>query len=672
MFCFKDCISQMKCLSNLNQTYKWKHFFYELEKEAITKGVPLGQAHDIEIPPPRPKRKPSSPYPRKTGGGSLSSSGEATEEKSLKSLPPLITCKQAGDVANNAGWKIQGEKDNSEEGSCSEVLNLFQDTPAASISSLSNGSSNLCAYNRLMPLEKGMKDKTMLKGSSMSIEVNENRKENSSVSANRSSAELKGTYVSLEMKSAQEEGVDVSKQPDNMDLATDNLQGNKDIDFMKRSGSGNLPTAITGQGSTNVNAETSLNPTIPSTPEINTNSGTSSVSHPFPSFPPFTQFPSNPDAYRPVHNISTAFSSLILSTLLQHPAVHAAACVAASFWPIAGLNASMDSSSETGHGGLPARHINHTPSMAAIAAATVAAASAWWATQGLLPMYPHIHPGFTSPPPATSTVPIVDPSRTPDGRKDEKFGTFENSVNMDPEQSEANKAQHPSPKSLSSSSSDSDESRRSELDGAQANKFKSLSSNGVHDSDKARNKKADRSSCGSNTPSSSELEGDMVLKKHDGDKDEPKQTFNPPSGDANNRRIRSGGNMNESWKEVSEEGRLAFQALFNREVLPQSFSQPYGDSMIMTANSKEAIDELPVDLNVKASSEPTYIYYFQGSGNTFGEAPLTNEIIHGKLKARRTGFKPYKRCSMEAKESRATAGDETGNKRIRLEGEASI
>ena len=39
---------------------------FQLEKEAQVKGVPIGQAIDIEIPPPRPKRKPSNPYPRKT------------------------------------------------------------------------------------------------------------------------------------------------------------------------------------------------------------------------------------------------------------------------------------------------------------------------------------------------------------------------------------------------------------------------------------------------------------------------------------------------------------------------------------------------------------------------------------------------------------------------------
>lgn len=42
------------------------YFFPQLEKEALVKGIPVGQTLDIDIPPPRPKRKPSNPYPRKT------------------------------------------------------------------------------------------------------------------------------------------------------------------------------------------------------------------------------------------------------------------------------------------------------------------------------------------------------------------------------------------------------------------------------------------------------------------------------------------------------------------------------------------------------------------------------------------------------------------------------
>lgn len=661
-------------------------FFTKLEKEAITKGVPFGQAHDIEIPPPRPKRKPSCPYPRKTGAGSFSPSVEAIEEKTSKSPSPLIACKQAADVDNNAAWKIQGTKDNSEDGSCSEVLNLFQDAPAASISSLNKGSSNLCGYTSFMPLNKEMIDKTALRGSPMSIELNKDMKGNGSVNANHGSGELIGFGMSLEMKYAHKEGADIVEQPEKIGSSVDNVQGDRGctkhvpIDFIKRSEEENAPTAIAGEGRAYVNAKPALNPTIPSTSEINTRSGISSVHQPFPTFPPFPQFLSNPDAYRPFHNISSAFSSLILSTLIQNPAVHAAACVAASFWPSAGLDASMDSSSETVHGGLPARHMNPTQSMAAIAAATVAAASAWWATQGLLPMHPPLHSGFAFAPATTTTIPAVDTARVPDNGNEEKGGTLENSIgvvqqDMAPEQSEAARPQHPSSKSLSSpSSSDSEGSARGELNGAKTSKFKPSTTNNVHDADKSRNKKVDRSSCGSNTPSSSEVEADAVLKKQDGESDESKQAHlnSPPSGETNSRRTRSSGSVIESWKEVSEEGRLAFQALFSREVLPQSFSPPCDASMVMTADNKEATIELPVDLNVKASSEPTDLYYVQGAGDTSEKGSLTGEANHGKLKARRTGFKPYKRCSMEAKESRATAGDEAANKRIRLEGESSI
>jgi len=52
-----------------------------LEKEALVKGVPIGQALDIDIPPPRPKRKPSNPYPRKTRIGTATLHSGAKDGK---------------------------------------------------------------------------------------------------------------------------------------------------------------------------------------------------------------------------------------------------------------------------------------------------------------------------------------------------------------------------------------------------------------------------------------------------------------------------------------------------------------------------------------------------------------------------------------------------------------
>ncbi|KAL0446513.1 UNVERIFIED_CONTAM: protein LHY [Sesamum latifolium] len=62
------------------------------------------------------------------------------------------------------------------------------------------------------------------------------------------------------------------------------------------------------------------------------------------------------------------------------------------------------------------------------------------------------------------------------------------------------------------------------------------------------------------------------------------------------------------------------------------------------------------------------------TGENKEDGLLNLGLGHGKLKAHRTGFKPYKRCSVEAKESRVSANsqdDEKGSKRLRLEGDTS-
>lgn len=467
--------------------------------------------------------------------------------------------------------QVHGLKYNSEDGGCSEVLNFFQDAPAGSSSSPAKGSSSICAYNELMPLQKEMKDKIPL--DSMSIDVNGDTSGNDTVNANHRNGELTDSCMSSRMISAHDKEADKSMHADQRGLLGNNLLGDESyakhvpIDFMKKNDGGDGALRIPGQDGTHAYAKPSLNPAANPTSEINANSGTSSVHQHFPVFPPFTQYSSVQDSYRSFLNISSTFSNLIVSTLLQNPAVHAAATVAASYWPSAGLDASVDSSSESANGGVSARHMNPYPSTAAIAAATVAAASAWWATQGLLPIYPPLQAGFAFAPPSTATIPIADKNQAPDNRKEDKVDMLEPAVGIDqqdmgPGQSEATRAQHPSSKSLPASSSDSDESANGKVVGDKSNKFQPLSSNGVHNSDEARNKKkVDRSSCGSNTPSSSEVDADAVLKKQDGGKEEPKQVHLTLSGETNNRRARSNSNMAESWKEVSEEVKI-LQFLF--------------------------------------------------------------------------------------------------------------
>lgn len=68
----------------------------QLEKEAVTKGVAPGQAHDIDIPPPRPKRKPSCPYPRKTKSYSVNFQPLTVDFSKPKGLvPALATSREA-------------------------------------------------------------------------------------------------------------------------------------------------------------------------------------------------------------------------------------------------------------------------------------------------------------------------------------------------------------------------------------------------------------------------------------------------------------------------------------------------------------------------------------------------------------------------------------------------
>ena len=137
------------------------------------------------------------------------------------------------------------------------------------------------------------------------------------------------------------------------------------------------------------------------------------------------------------------------------------------------------------------------------------------------------------------------------------------------------------------------------------------------------------------------------------------------------------------------QGRLAFQALFSREVLPQSFShlrdgKNKGQQKENVGEDKQNPDEKDgetstLDLNSKAwgscSDHQEEKNALSRGENIVEEGLLTIELGHAKIKAHRTGFKPYKRCSVEVKENRVmntgNQGEEKGPKRIRLEGEAS-
>ena len=167
--------------------------------------------------------------------------------------------------------------------------------------------------------------------------------------------------------------------------------------------------------------------------------------------------PLTASGFPPFFNMSAQFSSLVVSALLQNPAAYATAMLAASFWPAADVETSAVAASE--------RSIKPTPTIEAIACATVAAASAWWATHGLLPYWAPagLFPGV---------FPFVQSLRV--------------------EEAVLRSKSMPS-------SSDSDE----------LNPEKEATICEPDDPDREK-KKADRSSCGSNTPSSSDVETNVA------------------------------------------------------------------------------------------------------------------------------------------------------------------
>jgi len=135
------------------------------------------------------------------------------------------------------------------------------------------------------------------------------------------------------------------------------------------------------------------------------------------------------------------------------------------------------------------------------------------------------------------------------------------------------------------------------------------------------------------------------------------------------------------------QGRLAFQALFSRERLPQSFSPPEDVMMEQemsegTEGHRQNADETNEDASLLDLNSNTWVSCSSdqriekdGLIEDTEKDGLTIGLTEGKLKTRKTGFKPYKRCSMEARDGRvmnnSNQDQEKCSKRLRLEREAS-
>ncbi|CAG7908843.1 hypothetical protein IGI04_039213 [Brassica rapa subsp. trilocularis] len=546
-------------------------FFTKLEKEAEAKGIPVCQALNIEIPPPRPKRKPNTPYPRKPGNNGPSSSQVPSSAK-LVSPASSSQCNQA--FLDLEKVPISEETSNGKEN---------QDDNCSGVSTV-----NKC------PLPKKVTQPSL-------------RKESAANGTSKAS------------------NVNTQFHPPGM--------VSQDLMF--------CPMGDRVHGHVNLPATTTSSATTTTTSQ--------------------QAFPACPSQDSFLH-FSSTFPNLIISSLLQNPAAHAAATFAASVWPYSNVGNSGGDSSTTQMSSSP-------PNIAAIAAATVAAATAWWASHGLIPV--------CAPPAPVTCLPL--PTFAVPTQATDKMETVENDQEPLEKQNTALQDKNMASKSPSSSSDDSEETGVTKLNaaGSKTNGDKEeVVAAALHDPNASPKKKlVDRSSCGSNTPSGSDAETDALdkMEKDNEDVKEADPNQQPSGIELSNRRskIRDNNNNNQttdSWKEVSQGGRKAFQALFARQRLPQSFSPPQVAAENVNVNGKQSDTSMPMapDLNkvqdsCDADQESGVVMIGDGTGKS--------------LKTRQSGFKPYKRCSMEAKESQDgnanNESDEKVCKRIRLEGEAS-
>jgi MYB-related transcription factor LHY len=563
-------------------------------------------------------------------------------------------------------------KELSENGSYSEVLNLCQDAPSASFSSVNKSSSNHGVSRGIEQTKTEIKDMTTMERNSISIDVEKDVKDINDQEMER----LNRIHISAKSDHSPEDCLDKSRQQ--MKLKPKSVETNQHAASashcqMDKNGATVIPVIGTEESHPDQTNEQAggangsmncIHLTLSVDPKLDSSSTAQPFPHNYAAFAPTIQCHCNQDPYRSSVNMSSAFSNMLVSTLLSNPAIHAAARLAASYWPAAESSTPVNPNQENLTESAQGRHFG-TPSMASIVAATVAAASAWWATQGLLPLFapPMAFPFVPAP---SASFPTADVQRASE----------DHPVDNVPKECQVARKQDQPEAMVVVASSESDESGKgeaslhTELKMTPAEKTDTMPATGADTSDALGNKKKqDRSSCGSNTPSSSDIEAEHVPEKQDqvNDKAQQASCSNSSAGDINHRRFRNIASTSDSWKEVSEEGRMAFDALFSRGKLPQSFSPPQAEGSKAVANEEQ--DEattVTVDLNKNAE-----IIDHELDTSVGPRAPFPNELSHLNMKSRRTGFKPYKRCSVEAKENRVPASDEVGTKRIRLDSEAS-
>ncbi|XP_020577872.1 protein LHY-like isoform X2 [Phalaenopsis equestris] len=599
--------------------YKRLPFFFGItdtrQLEKGTGGMTRGHPHVIEIPPPRPKRKPYSSYPEMIGATSQNPSAEV-EGKSLSKAFVLIgTDKVAMDTKSKA---------------------FGEGTSSTSVCFRRNGTSD--PSEQMPTLEELKETKKITK----SPRKNDADLQNLGMSEYFTDSRFGFNTVDKWQLLKQMEKPFTS--------STDNLQGDQNqeripvqLEGTKYSSEG-ITKSLSAQPEPNADLNLSLDSTRRAT--HTTKNLMSSVPQAVPSISPNNQLNIDDNSFTALINLTNYFPSLLASALSQNPAIHQAASVAAASLPPTFVDFSIHSNTKLVSEALEKE--SSISCISAIVAATVAAASAWWRVHGLLPSQFQPNHAFTQ-----AMARAIESAQVHEDNTNSKENIGQTNKQKAPqidfpEQNETNRITQPCSALLEPSSSpDSCESSKMNRP-PKSTKCALSSISGVHDENHAPGKKKhDPSSCDSNTTPSSEVEKDAGLnnKEAKGVNEQGEQGPSIVQG------FRDTLGNSKSCSEGLKQCPLAFEELLSRGALPQSLSPPPHQDVNWAINSEheEALG-LQIDLNTKASTATCSI----SKARTQSCSKMGSEAV------------TFKRLFVDTEEENNTGQEEGSRKRASL------
>nr|QDL88429.1 LHY-like isoform X4 [Cymbidium ensifolium] len=532
-------------------------FFLKLEKG--NEGMTPGHPYVIEIPPPRPKRKPYSSYARKTGATSRSPSEEIKEKSLSKAFALLGT-----DKVEPVKPAIEQNK-----------KQAFGD------------GTSICFHH------KGTSERSQQMPTLEDLEETRSRitKELRKTNADLQIFGISEYFTDSQFVFTTEEKRQVLKQmvmP--FTSSKKNLQG------------GQSHEKIHAQLDENA-ADLNLSLSSARTGTHRTkNSSLSSIHQAVPSFSLHNQFDNDDNPFNALISLTNHFPSLLASALSQNPAVHQAARIAAASLPPTYVDFSMQPNTKLVGEALE-KQSSASSSILAVVTATIAAASAWWRVHGLLPSPFQPNHSFTQvmAQATESTQVHEDNSDSKENANHTHCHKFQQ-INY-PEHHETNRKAQPCSALLEPSSSpDTCESTKIERP-PKSTKCILSSICGMHDVNHAPDKKKhDPSSCDSNTSPSSEVEKDVGLNNKEEAKGINEQGEHCPSIiQAFRDTPRNSKSCTENLKQCS----LAFEELLSPMVLPQSFLPLHLDGNWAINSGNEEAFGLQIDLNRKVITAST-------------------------------------------------------------------